>query len=247
MRDALNTFLFYSLLGKVVVILIGLLMAVGGFTLLWIRRKGGDRPTTDLEINATEGTISLHGAVPGVILVVLGAVLILYAYLKPVTFEYKDTSGAVLSGTGGPDTSLRHLPPLLDSLVRGATASTDGLTLMDDEGGGAYLPLDLLARAEQTEAACERMLEVKLSAENAEAPAGASLGSESVYFFPAILDTLIRGSSASATGWLTTGGESAALRARATRVVQACQQITTSDQHGRPIALADRVRVEGVR
>lgn len=250
MRDALDTFLFYSFIGKGIVIVAGGLMVWAGFTLL-LKRKAGDRPTTDLEINAAEGTISLRGAVPGVILIVLGAVLILFAYRKPVTFEYKDSSGAVLTGTGGPEMSLRHLPPLLDSMVRGAAASPDGLTLMDDEGSGAYLPLDLLTRAEQAEAACERMLEVELAAGDPETAAGESLVPASVYFFPALLDTLVRGSSASTTGWLTTGpelgGEPAAVRARATHVLWACEQIVTSDQHGRPVSLEERVRAEGVR
>jgi hypothetical protein len=186
--------------------------------------------------------LKLTGALPAVFLIVLGAAAILFAVYKPLSFQYKQRDGTEMSGTGGPESGLRYLPAVLDTLVRGDSASPRGMTLESDSGG-LYYPVDLLGRAWAVEKACERGLEA-----SAAEPIGLVPEGETVRrYLPPILDSLARGRSASPTGaWVVASRSRQTDELRnAERVLAACGRIVTTDRSGNPVLLGDRVRTEG--
>jgi len=245
----IRDFLFWAVLLRIASLLAGLVMVGCGVFLLTTMGRTSQK-AVDVEIDPVEGRIILKGAMPAVVLIVLGGAVIMLAANKTLSFREERPDGTVLTGTGGPTSGLRYLPPLLDTLVRGASASPRGMMLADS-AGSQYFPMDFLGRAWAVEAACERTLEHALAGDG-ELPVRA--GEQGVpappYFLPAMLDSLVRGAGATRTGFLIDAAGYAALppgvRDRTRRVIQACENVVTTDQAGHEVLLGRRMRTEGV-
>jgi hypothetical protein len=239
MNGALTAFLTAMVVVRAIMLLMGALMVFGGVALLWSIRQG-KQGVTNFNIDLKQGTLKLTGAIPAVILIVLGGSVILFAAFKPFTVKYKQADGTELTGTGGPESGLRHLPPLLDSLVRGPNASAEGFTLATDSDA-VYVSMDLLQRAWDVEKACERSLEG-----SAAEIVGITTSTNRHRYFPAILDSLVRREGASTEGLIMVGDSGTnALSERAARVLAACSEIIATDRNGNAVRLGDRVRSEG--
>lgn len=251
MESNLRLFLMLATVVRVVTIVAGLLLAAAGAFLLSNAKSRSQQQTVDLEIDAKQGRIVLKGAIPAVVLITLGAAAILFAMIKPMRFEEKQPDGGMVTGIGGPDSRLQYLPPLLDSLVRGDSASPAGMTLEDEELGGAYFPVEILGRAWEAESACERMLESAWAGDSVHVSgtSGRTLPAPP-YFVPPLLDSIVRGSLASRTGFVVSAAEyqqlSPQLRNRLVRLLEACENVITLDAQARRTTLGERVRTEGV-
>lgn len=251
MESNLELFLFLMVGLRVAAILAGLVLAGLGVRQLSKVTGKSRQQTVDLEMDAKQGRVVLKGAIPAVILITLGAAAILFAVIKPITFEEKQPDGGALTGTGGPAEGLQYLPPLLDTLVRGAAASPDGLTVMDESGGGAYLPLEVLDRAWDAESACERMLESAFAGDSVPVPGTSERSLPAPpYFVPPLLDPLVRDSLAAPAGFLVSAADyrqlSPSVRERLVRLLETCENVITTDARGHRVTLGQRVRTEGV-